>query len=88
MDIDNDLLYSYLDCTDRGKLLTEEPNPRSEYLDILDTSDLVKLFLQSKINILELNIPTEVEFISSDMNSDGVINVLDIVLIVDIIFNN
>ena len=38
--------------------------------------------------ILELNIPTEVEFISSDMNSDGVINVLDIVLIVDIIFNN
>ena len=36
--------------------------------------------------ILEESIPDIYQFIASDINEDGVINVLDIVLIVDIIF--
>ena len=37
---------------------------------------------------LELNIPDEQEFMLCDINSDGIINIIDIVLIVDIIFDN
>ena len=31
---------------DRGHLLTEQPNPRSTALDLLDTADLVRLFVE------------------------------------------
>ena len=31
---------------DRGHLLTEQPNPRSTALDLLDTVELVRLFVE------------------------------------------
>ena len=33
-------------AADRGHLLTEQPNPRSTALDLLDTADLVRLFVE------------------------------------------
>ena len=36
--------------------------------------------------ILGNSIPNDYQFTASDINEDGIINVLDIVLIVDIIF--
>ena len=37
--------------------------------------------------IIELTDPNNQEFIASDINEDGIIYVLDIVLIIDIIFD-
>ena len=37
--------------------------------------------------ILSNEAPTDSQFLSSDLNLDGIINVLDLVLIIDIILN-
>ena len=38
--------------------------------------------------IIESNSPSPQEFLASDLNDDEIINILDIVLIVDIIFGS
>ena len=48
---------------DRGHLLTEQPNPRSTALDLLDTADLVRLFVEEDrrpqpVSYTHLTLPT------------------------------
>ena len=62
---------------DRGHLLTEQPNPRSTALDLLDTAELVRLFVeedrrpQQAVSDASASISAAVDCIASRLKAGG-----------------